>query len=113
MRSGTRAAAQDRHLALDFSMPAQVWPVVQCLGWRAGADFALALANLALRPLDPDTHITSARIRLLRRCCREACAAGDGGFQVKERADLNSAACGSPPGRAYPAYWRRGRVAEG
>ena len=34
-------------------------------------------------------------------------------FRVKERRHLNSAACGSPPCRAYPAHRRRGRVAEG
>jgi len=40
-------------------MPAQIWRLVQCLGWRSGTDIALALANLAIRPLGTDTHLST------------------------------------------------------
>jgi hypothetical protein len=66
------------------------------------ARFANTYIGQRIRPL---SDRADAYAGLARLC--------DGLFQVKERTDLNSAACGTAPGRAYPAYWRRGRVAEG
>lgn len=72
-------------------MPAQVRRLVQRLGRRAGADFALALANLAVRPLGADTHnIGRARIGLssaARIPAPSSLRRGDR-FQVRERQAL-------------------------
>ena len=46
-----------RHSSADVSMPPQGRRLVQRLGRRGGADIALALADLAIPPLQADTHI--------------------------------------------------------